>query len=483
MPFINIKFRQIVLLICEIGILYLSLFLMIIIRFQVFDQSIWQSHSGPFSLVFLLWMTIYFLFGFFEIGSIHIRPSIIALMLKSFFVNILLAMSFFYIADYLEDSIINPKRNIAIVLIIFVALDILLRYLLQRIFERKSAYIRVAFVGYDPKIKEIINQLESNTYSRYKACLLIEKPTKIDKSQFTLPIIDFAISIENLKKQLQKEKIQQVVITDEDKLPKEMINKMYQCLPLKINFISFTKFYEGLTGKVPVKLLKKVWFLANLREAEKRNYEKIKRFIDLLFGLILGLCFIFSFPFVAIGIKLSSKGSIFFTQTRVGLFGKTFQLIKLRSMIQDAEKNGAQWWQQNDTRVTMFGKFLRKTHLDELPQFINILKGEMSIVGPRPERPEFVHSLTQKIPFYQVRQLVKPGLAGWAQLKYKYGSTAEDALAKLQYDIFYIKHRSSILDITIFLKTVIKIVVDFKIDYQKLFGQLFKKPIKITYNE
>ena len=158
-------------------------------------------------------------------------------------------------------------------------------------------------------------------------------------------------------------------------------------------------------------------------------------------------------PFIIIVNLISNKGSLFYTQERVGLNGEVFKIFKFRTMGKNAEKDGAVFSTCNDVRVTPFGKFMRKTRIDEFPQFINILKGEMSIIGPRPERPFFVEQIANKMPFYTTRHIIKPGLTGWAQVNYRYGETLEDSLVKLQYDLYYIKHRSVFIDINIILRT------------------------------
>jgi lipopolysaccharide/colanic/teichoic acid biosynthesis glycosyltransferase len=178
-----------------------------------------------------------------------------------------------------------------------------------------------------------------------------------------------------------------------------------------------------------------------------------------IIGLVITLVL---FPFIAGAIYLNSPGPILYTQERSGRAGRRFKIIKFRSMVPDAEQEGeAIWATQNDDRVTGVGKFLRLTRLDELPQLINVLKGEMSIVGPRPERPEFIDHLQEEIPFYRARLSVKPGLTGWAQVQYRYGSTVQDALIKLEYDLYYIKYRSLPLDLLIILRTI-RVMLTFK---------------------
>src|SRR5690606_22115668 len=186
-------------------------------------------------------------------------------------------------------------------------------------------------------------------------------------------------------------------------------------------------------------------------------YPLVKRAADLALSIV-GLAFFgLLLPLIAMAMKLDSPGPIFFRQRRVGKSGRLFWLYKLRSMIPDAER-GRRWPSDDDPRITRVGRLLRKTRLDEVPQLYNVLRGEMSIIGPRPERPEFVEELSQTIPFYRTRHVVKPGITGWAQVRYRYGASEEDALIKLQYDLYYIRHRSIALDVLIILRTIGKML-------------------------
>ena len=190
-------------------------------------------------------------------------------------------------------------------------------------------------------------------------------------------------------------------------------------------------------------------------QRQLNRFERIgKRGLDLICGVIIAAIFVVIFPFVAIAIKLDSPGAVFYKQERVGLNGAKFTIYKLRSMVQNAERNGrAQWAVKGDSRITKVGNFIRKTRLDELPQVINVLKGEMSMVGPRPERQQFIDKLEHQIPGFNKRLAVKPGLTGWAQVTYGYGSTVEDARIKLDRDLYYCKHQSLVLDLQILLRT------------------------------
>jgi exopolysaccharide biosynthesis polyprenyl glycosylphosphotransferase len=188
-------------------------------------------------------------------------------------------------------------------------------------------------------------------------------------------------------------------------------------------------------------------------------YPVFKRLLDILLSLLGMVVFLVLLPFMAPLIRLDSPGSIFYSQERTGLNGRIFRIYKFRSMRADAEAaTGAVFSQKGDSRITRIGRFMRKTRFDELPQVFNILRGDMSIVGPRPERPEHIKRLTEKIPFYRTRLVIRPGLTGWAQVRYNYGSTDEDALIKLQYDLYYIRHQSLFLDLNILVRTIGKVL-------------------------
>ncbi len=218
----------------------------------------------------------------------------------------------------------------------------------------------------------------------------------------------------------------------------------------------YTQVYEELTYRVPIQYVGKDFYkyFPFSRSNQNTLYLFFHRAFDLIFSLI-GLCVgLLILPLVIIGNLLGNRGPLFYSQERVGKNGEPFKIVKLRSMVVNAEQHGAKWAEKDDVRVTKFGKFLRRTRLDEFPQFINVLRGEMSIIGPRPERPFFVSELSQIIPFYETRHIVKPGLTGWAQVKTRYGASVDDSLIKLQYDLYYIKHRSLFLDINIVVKTL-----------------------------
>lgn len=213
-------------------------------------------------------------------------------------------------------------------------------------------------------------------------------------------------------------------------------------------------FYEAISGKILVEKVNPAWLIFSEGFDCGRMTYLIKRLLDITLAF-LGLCFTLPVTIVtAILIKLESPGPIFYRQERLGERGEVFSIIKFRSMRQDAEKDGAVWASQNDSRVTKVGGFIRKVRIDEIPQMWNVIRGQMSFVGPRPERPVFVEQLIEKLPYYSLRHSAKPGITGWAQVCYPYGASEEDALRKLEYDLYYIKHQSIFIDLLIMFRTI-----------------------------
>jgi exopolysaccharide biosynthesis polyprenyl glycosylphosphotransferase len=240
----------------------------------------------------------------------------------------------------------------------------------------------------------------------------------------------------------------------------DLLPTLMDCLELGVDIIPMPVLYEQITGRVPVAHVGDSWELCMpIDHAGTRTLVPlVKRLMDLALAGVGILCLGLALLVIALAIAVDSPGPVFYSQARVGKGGWLFRVWKFRSMTVNAERDGAVWAQKSDPRVTRVGRLLRKTHLDELPQLYNILRGEMSIVGPRPERPEFVDRLAQEIPFYRVRHAVKPGAAGWALVRQGYGASTEDALLKLQYDLYYIKHQSPWLDLVILLKTAAHMV-------------------------
>lgn len=276
------------------------------------------------------------------------------------------------------------------------------------------------------------------------------------ESKVTQELLQF--KSEDIMRIIKEHAISEIIVAGSfsKRISLTLYTQLLDLLEKGISIKEYSQVYEDLTQRVPVHHVDKDFFryFPFSRSNQNKLYQFFHRSQDIVisvFGLLLGILVL---PLVLIGNFMGNRGSLLYFQERVGRNGKTFFIIKLRSMIKNAEKNGAVWATKDDIRVTKFGKFLRKSRLDEMPQFINVLKGDMSIIGPRPERPVFVKELSKEIPFYEIRHIIKPGLTGWAQVKSDYASSKEDALEKLQYDLYYIKKRSVYLDFNILIKTL-----------------------------
>jgi sugar transferase (PEP-CTERM system associated) len=251
----------------------------------------------------------------------------------------------------------------------------------------------------------------------------------------------------------QKKEVNRIIVALDERRGKFPLEQLLFCRLKGIRVDDGVAFTEQLAGKLSVENLNPSFLIFSDGFKRSAIFKQMKRGVDILAAaLVLTLLFPLSL-LVALAIKLDSAGSILYRQERVGEDGKIFNLLKFRSMYVDAEENGPVWAKVNDKRITRVGRIIRKLRLDEIPQMINVLQGEMSFVGPRPERPFFVDILKKEIPFYSERHVIKPGITGWAQIWYRYGASKEDALQKLKYDLYYIKHMSLIFDLIIILKT------------------------------
>ncbi len=272
------------------------------------------------------------------------------------------------------------------------------------------------------------------------------------------PEVEEAINrgaISNLTRHVENLGVAEVVLALEERRNALPLSDLLRIKTTGVHVNDFSSFIERETGRVDLDTVNPSWLIFSDGFSSGRAFSSAaKRVFDILASLLLLAITAPVVVLFALLVKCDSKGPAFFRQTRVGLFGQNFNVIKLRSMCDDAEAGGAQWAQPDDPRVTRLGKFIRKLRIDELPQTWSVLKGEMSFVGPRPERPEFVSELEQHLPFYAERHMVKPGITGWAQINYPYGASTEDARHKLEYDLYYAKNYTPFLDLLILLQTL-----------------------------
>lgn len=442
-------------------LLYGALFLTLFLRYAPLDEYNWgliYSHIVPFGAVFAVWIIIFGAFGLYDLRLMRNNKRFFYRLLNAGGLGTILAILILYfIINFFG---IEPRRNL--ILIAFFAVLIISSWrFLFNFFIVKTARWRVLFLGINKEVEALIGYLLKHPQLGQKpvATLAVNGNTG---TNLRLPfeealdggsIPHFADSrrIEDI---IREYSVDTIVTAEDIKENKTLMELLFRAIPLGIGVVEFTRFYEMFTGKIPLSLINQVWFLENLVGIKKQGYEFFKRALDIIVALLAGIPAAVLFPFIALAIKLDSEGPIFYKQRRVGRHGKEFWIIKYRSMMKGAEKITGSKELKEDPRHTRVGRFLRKSYLDELPQIINILRGEMSFVGPRPERPEYVSRLKQKIPFYEMRLLVPPGITGWAQVNMEDDASVEDAPEKMQYDLYYIKNRSFVLDLLIILRTI-----------------------------
>jgi len=347
-----------------------------------------------------------------------------------------------------------PRRGVAGFIGAVAILNLLWRLLYIRVFNAPAFLRRVLIIGAGRAgsiLAEIIQKIKPTPFT---VVGFIDDDSKKQKAKISeLPVLG---SSNTLMAVIEKQYITDLIFAISGDMHDTLYSAILSAEELGIEVTTMPVVYEELLGRVPISLLADDWVLRSFvdRAHASGSYELAKRLMDFL-GAIFGLIFlILLFPILSLIIVIDDGFPIIFSQTRVGKSGKHFNLYKFRSMCRDAEKDGiARFAVENDERATRIGKFLRKSHIDELPQLINVLRGDISLVGPRAERPELVLSLEKEVPFYRARLFVKPGVTGWAQINYQYASNVEETAVKLEHDLYYIMHRNIILDIMILFRT------------------------------
>ncbi len=450
----SLKIKKIVLLLGDLFIFYLSLFLALLIRHGGnFTLAILKEHLPIYTLIYVIWLIIFYINNLYDLRIAKNDVKFYSRLLNNLIINAILAIAFFYFAPGIS---IAPKTVLFINLGILIILIVSWRQFFNFLIKSAPILSNTLLIGSNEAALKLIKEMANRPQIGYRLkALIVSQPLPEDVPS-DLKIFH---SNENLKEIVVSNKIGTIITTLDHRQDPQLVQQLYQCLPFGIEFFDLPAFYEAVASKIPINTIGQIWFLENFKEKDKIIYEATKRMADILFATIFGLFSLFFIPVIALLIKLDSNGPILFKQIRTGKNGKEFLAMKFRSMKIGAEKNGPQWAEKNDPRVTHIGKWLRKLRIDEIPQLINILRGEMTFIGPRPERPEFIKILEEKIPFYKERLLVKPGLTGWAQVMGPtYGGSISETIEKLQLDLYYIKNRSFILDLSILLKTI-KIVL------------------------
>lgn len=347
-----------------------------------------------------------------------------------------------------------PRRGVAVFIASASIWSMIWRLIYIRIFTAPAFLRRVLTIGAGRAGTELVRLIQKISPEPFSLIGFIDDDEKkVGKKILNLPVIGCT---KDMRKIIEEQQITDLIFAISGDMNPELNGAVLEAEELGIEVTTMPAVYEELFGRVPVSLLVDDWLLRNFldRSHAPGSYELLKRLFDTL-GAVIGIVLLIPvFPLIALAILLDDGFPIVFKQTRIGEHGKQFQLLKFRSMDRDAEKDGvARFAVENDDRVTRIGKFLRRSHLDELPQFINVIKGDLSIVGPRAERPELVDFLKRRVPFYRARFFIKPGVTGWAQINYQYASNVKETEIKLEHDLYYIMHRNLLLDLMIILRT------------------------------
>jgi exopolysaccharide biosynthesis polyprenyl glycosylphosphotransferase len=450
----DISERKVLLRILDIASV-LSLLYLVGLVFD-FDYFKINANHWVWSIVLALYLTIFA--TIFELYNLQ-KASKFELVIQNIILTSSVTVLFYLLTPFYTPEL--PTNRLQIIYF-YISINLALflwRYAYIVLISAPRFFKRVLIVGNARDLDKIIASLQKSD-PNYKVIGYINTEKATYNSLFNEQIKDFGL--ENVSEAVQEHSISEIVVATPDSsgMTVALYNELIMLLEQGVAIREYIQVYEEITRRVPVQHVDKDFYryFPFSRSNQNKLYLFFHRVLDLLFSVI-GISFgLVIFPIILIGNLFANRGPLFYTQIRVGRNGKHFRIYKLRSMVKDAEKHGAQFAEKKDARVTKFGRFLRRSRFDEIPQFINVIKGDMSVIGPRPERPVFVKELSEKIPFYEVRHLVKPGVTGWAQVNAKYGSTQEDALEKLQYDLYYIKRRSLFLDISIVIKTLSTII-------------------------
>lgn len=398
------------------------------------------------------WIVSLYTAGFYSLDMPHRGYKTLSYLSIITAVCTLIGFALFYLS--LKSRVV-PKTILALHSIAVFTLITLWRGILNRTAAAYAAPI--AFIGINDTVTELLDTMRKEqrfSYLNYDAVVILDAAASARKLCAEVPVIDEPLFFADIVK---KQKVQIVVIANEKKLSKSAHTILFELLRQHIRFMTIPDFYELLLRRIPLAAVNDLWFLKSINLRTKEVYGFFKSVFDRIAALAFLLAALPFFPVIILLIKLESFGPAFFTQERIGFMGRPFKIIKFRTM--KSEGNSGEPASPGDARVTPFGKFLRRTRIDEIPQAINVIKGEMSFIGPRPERPELIFELEKTVPFYRQRLLVKPGISGWDQVSGEYHSPSlEDTYKKVQYDLYYIKNMSFFLDLSIFFKTIVTIV-------------------------
>lgn len=437
------KKEPILLLLGDIFALIISLWFMLFLRYlELPNQEIFLGHLLPFSFLFVIWVTVYFIAGLYEKQTLILRKKLPGIILNAQFINVVISIIFFYFIPYFG---ITPKVNLFIYLVISFVSILAWRILGSGIlgFSKRQ---KALLVGSGEEMKELLHEVNNNSRYRFYFSSVID-----------LEEGDHLSLQEEIKKTVVAEEISVIILDIHNKKVEPILPSLYNLIFSNVNFVDMMEIYEDIFDRIPFSLLQYSWFLQNVSSHPKPIYDFLKRAVEFFASGIFMIISLVFYPFVYLAIKLEDGKNIFIKQVRVGQGYKPVSIYKFRSM--QGNEDGV-WIGETSNKVTKVGNILRKFRIDELPQLWNVIKGDISLIGPRPDLLGLEERLREAIPYYSTRYLVKPGLSGWAQIKQDYGNgkispqSIDDSRLRLAYDLYYIKNRGLVLDMKIALKTI-----------------------------
>ena len=452
MRVLRLNGRTILLIIAEAVLVYGAMITAVYVRVgfaDAPDELVTRNGYMKAAVACLFCLATFYLFDLYDFLVMHDRRELVLRLVQALGLAwIALAFSFYTIPTLMFG------RGISLIALpLALGLMVLWRISIHWFLGHPDFGERILIVGSGNLAVEVAREVLDRPDAGYRIVGFVGTDADLlGKSLINPRVIGLT---EQLDEIVKRENIDRIVVAMGERRGQLPTNKLLQLsLAGQVNIEEGASFYERVTGRVSLNMLRPSWLIFTGRRRRAKIAELSRSLVHWLVAL-LGA--ILSLPLVlltAVLIKLESRGPVFYKQERVGKNGRAFVLMKFRSMRVDAEQDGPVWASKGDARTTRVGRIIRKIRIDEIPQFRNILKGEMSFVGPRPERPHFVSQLAEEIPFYEQRHLIAPGLTGWAQIKYPYGASIEDARQKLQYDLFYIKNQGLILDAIIMFETI-----------------------------
>ncbi len=433
------KMKIFLFFVADVAALYAALFVTLVIRYggQFYEEFV-DIHATPFTIIFVVWIIVFYIAGLYDLRRLRNNIDFLKTLSLCIAINGAIAVLLFY---FIPAFGITPKTNLLLFIIIFAIIEVFLRRLMNGAISSGEMPNKVLLIG-ENAAGELVQVVKTNPQLGYE----IKEWLPHDGQE----------TLKKIRHLAESRIINMIVVPRHLKQDRAMANLLYELLSHGTEIYDFANFYELVMRKVPLTELEETWFLENLF-LQNSFSAFFKRITDFIFISLLTIVAIPLLPLIALGVALSSKGPIILTQKRVGKNGVLYDHYKFRTMLV-SDKNTWLDLDRTNGRVTPIGRMLRATHLDELPQIVNVLRGDISLVGPRPDFIDFYDQLKDKIPYYSIRTIIKPGLTGWAQVNFPATTSAEETQERLSYDLYYLKNRSSILDLLIILKTIRTVV-------------------------